>query len=112
MWRSLQERIDGVWLNGDAEHRLAANLSVGFDGVDALDLIAAAPDIAISTGSACTSAAVEPSYVLRALGLSDEKAGASIRVGLGRFTTAAQVDFAVDQLAEAVVRLRQAPSAA
>jgi len=70
------------------------------------ELIEACPSIAISTGSACTSATVEPSYVLRALGLSDDLANASIRFGLGRFTTAAEVDFAADALADATARLR------
>ena len=112
LWRELQERIPGVWLNGDDEHRLPANLNIGIAGVEALDLIAAAPDIAISTGSACSSAEVEPSYVLSALGLGEEKARASIRIGLGRFTTGPEVDFARDQLAEAVARLKQETSAA
>jgi len=112
LWRELQDRIPGIWLNGDGEHRLLANLNIGFEGIEALDLIAAAPDIAISTGSACTSAEVEPSYVLRALGLADDKARASIRIGLGRFTSGGEIDFARDHLVEAVARLRQTTSAA
>jgi len=111
MWRDLRERIPGATLNGHAERRLPANLNIGFDGIAALDLIEAAPDIAISTGSACTSDEVEPSYVLRALGLANDKAGASIRIGLGRFTTEAEVGFAVEHLAQTVARLRAGAAA-
>ena len=111
MWRDLKQRIPGASLNGHSEQRLPANLNIAFDGIEALDLIEAAPDIAISTGSACTSDEVEPSYVLRGLGLANDKAGASIRIGLGRFTTEAEVDFAVEHLAETVSRLRNGESA-
>src|SRR5207248_1700872 len=104
----LTGRIPGLRINSDTAHRLPGNLNVSFPGLTAPQLIEAAPSIAISTGSACTSATVEPSYVLRALGLSDELANASIRVGLGRFTTVAEVDFAVEAIAAAVARLRQA----
>ena len=86
-------------------HRLARQPQPVLSGPQRPRLIEACPTIAISTGSACTSATVEPSYVLRALGLSDELANASIRLGLGRFTTAAEVDFAVDALAAAAARL-------
>jgi len=110
--KRLGERVDGVALNGDTEDRLPANINLRFDGVDALKLIDLAPDLAFSTGSACTSATVEPSYVLRAIGLSDEEAGSSVRLGLGRFTTADEVDFAADHLAEAVRRCRATANAA
>src|SRR5204863_5470521 len=99
-------RVAGLRINGDGEHRLPGNLNLSFPGLTAPELIEACPRIAISTGSACTSATVEPSYVLRALGLSDDLANASIRLGLGRFTTAADTDFAVDALAAAAARLR------
>ena len=102
---SLARRVLGLGLNGDAEHRLPGSLNLSFPGISAQALIEATPSIAISTGSACTSAAVEPSYVLRALGLSDALANASIRIGLGRFTTNAEVDFAADALAAAATRL-------
>jgi cysteine desulfurase len=102
---NLMRRIDGVRINGDTEHRLAGNLNVSFPGLTAPELIETCPSVAMSTGSACTSATVEPSYVLRALGLSDALANSSIRLGLGRFTTAAEVDFAVDALAAAATRL-------
>ena len=112
LWQGIRGRIPDVALNGDPERRLAANLNIAIDGIKALDLVEAMPDIAVSTGSACTSAVVEPSYVLRALGLDDERAGSSIRIGLGRFTTEAEVEFALDHLAEAVSRLRQHSTAA
>jgi cysteine desulfurase len=95
-------------LNGDADRRLPGNLNLSFPGVLAPDLMAACPALALSTGSACTAAEIEPSYVLRALGLSDELASASIRIGLGRATTAEDVDFAVETIAAAVKRLERA----
>jgi cysteine desulfurase len=105
--RGLARRIPELALNGDAERRLPGNLNLSFPGIEAPSLIEACPSIAISTGSACTSAKVEPSYVLRALGLSDEVANSAIRIGLGRFNTAAEVDFAVDALAAAATRLNE-----
>ncbi|MDX1400782.1 MAG: aminotransferase class V-fold PLP-dependent enzyme, partial [Kiloniellales bacterium] len=98
--------LDGVILNGHADHRLAGNLNISFLGVDAEDLIAATPELAISTGSACTSASVEPSYVLRSLGLEEDVARSGIRIGLGRQTTAEEVSRAADLLVERVTRLR------
>jgi cysteine desulfurase len=92
-------------LNGDAERRLSGNLNLSFPGVPAPALIEACPGLALSTGSACTAAEIEPSFVLRALGLSDDLAGSSLRIGLGRFTTADEVDFAVATVAAAVKRL-------
>jgi cysteine desulfurase len=103
--RTLAHRIPGLHLNGDAEHRLPGSLNLSFPGIPAQALIDASPSIAISTGSACTSAAIEPSYVLRALGLSDDLANASIRIGLGRFTMPAEIDFAADAIAAAATRL-------
>ena len=106
LFASLKTRIPGLQLNGDDKHRLAGSLNVSVPGTTASELIEACPSIAISTGSACTSASVEPSYVLRALGLSDDRANASIRLGLGRFTTVTDVDYAADALAAAAARLR------
>lgn len=103
--RDLTRRVPGARINGDREHRLPGNLNLSFPGLTAPELIAACPSIAMSTGSACTSATVEPSYVLRALGMPDALANASIRLGVGRFTTAAEVDFAVDAIADAALRL-------
>ncbi len=105
LYQGLERRVPGLGLNGDAKRRLAGNLNLTFPGIEALALIEACPTIAISTGSACTSATVEPSYVLRALGLSDALANSAIRIGLGRFNTAADVDFAVDALAAGAARL-------
>jgi len=104
--QSLERRLPELCLNGDAERRLPGSVNLTFPGVSAQQLIEAAPSIAISTGSACTSAEVEPSYVLRALGLPDALANSAIRIGLGRFTTAAEVDFAADVLVDATNRLK------
>jgi cysteine desulfurase len=109
LFNSLSRRVPGLRLNGDRERRLPGNLNLAFPGLPAPDLIEACPSLAISTGSACTSAAVEPSYVLRALGLPDMLANASIRIGLGRFTSEAEVDFAADALAAAAARHRERP---
>jgi cysteine desulfurase len=98
-------RLPEVRLNGDAERRLPGNLNLSFPGAPALELMAACPGLAVSTGSACTAAAVEPSYVLRALGLPEALAASTLRVGLGRYTTDSEVDFAVDTLAAAAKRL-------
>jgi len=101
----LGRRVSGLRLNGDVERRLPGSLNFCFPGIAAIKLIEACPGIAISTGSACTSASVEPSYVLRALGLSEADANSGIRIGLGRFTTSEEVDFAIDALASAAGRL-------
>ncbi len=104
---TLRGELGEVVVNGDPDRRIPGNLNLGFPGVDAQDLMAAVPNIAVSTGSACTSASVEPSYVLRALGLPDELANASLRVGFGRGTTEQQVVSAARQIAQAVDRLRR-----
>ena len=103
----LQSRLEGVSLNGDPDQRLPGNLNVGFEGIDSEELINAMPGIAVSSGSACSSASVEPSYVLRALGLSDTAAHASIRICLGRFTTEAEVETAIEEISATVARLRR-----
>ena len=92
-------------LNGDAEHRLPGSLNLSFPGVPAPALMEACPGLAVSTGSACTAAEIEPSFVLRALGISGDLAAASLRIGLGRFTTADEVDYAVETLTAGVKRL-------
>jgi cysteine desulfurase len=102
MLDSLRASHADVFVNGSTDHRVPGNLNVGFPGVDAEALMAALESVAISTGSACTSASVEPSYVLRALGLEDPEAGASIRIGFGRFTTETEVDIAAKLIAAAV----------
>jgi cysteine desulfurase len=103
--QGVRARLPEVVLNGDGERRLPGNLNLSFPGAPALALMEACPGLALSTGSACTAAEVEPSYVLRALGLPEALAGASLRIGLGRYTTDAEVDFAVDTLAAAARRL-------
>jgi cysteine desulfurase len=106
LWAHLKQ-LGGVHLNGDAERRLPGNLNVAFDGVSGETLLLALDDVAVSSGSACTSATVEPSYVLRALGLPDELAHASLRFSIGRFTTEAEIDRAARRVVEVVERLRE-----
>jgi cysteine desulfurase len=98
--------LDGVILNGHPVDRLPGNLSLSFAGVDGERLIASLRDVAVSSGSACTTASGEPSHVLRALGVPDALAKATIRIGLGRFTTAAEIDFAAAEVVGVVRRLR------
>jgi len=105
-------RLSGVALNGHATRRVAGNLNLAFAGVDAEALMRAVPQLAVSSGSACTSTAVEQSYVLRALGLPEARARGSIRLAVGRFTSEAEIDEAVEVLAAAVTRLRREGSAA
>jgi cysteine desulfurase len=99
-------RIPEVVLNGDEHHRYCGNLNFSFAYVEGESLLMALKNIAVSSGSACTSASLEASYVLRAIGSNDEMAHSSIRFGLGRFTTESEVDLAVDLLAKHVARLR------
>ncbi len=105
------KRLPDVRLNGDDGNRLAGNLNLTFPGTTAFDLMQAAPTLALSTGSACTSAQVESSYVLRALGLDEAAAGASLRIAFGRFTTEPEVDYAADALVAAVQRVKSAARA-
>ncbi len=111
--RSLRDRLmkglsklEAVQVNGDLSCRVPHNLNMSFNYVEGESLIMAVKDIAVSSGSACTSASLEPSYVLRALGLSDELAHSSIRFSIGRYTTEAQVDYAIEILSREVARLR------
>ena len=106
LWDGLQD-MEQVFLNGDEERRVAGNLNVSFAFVEGESLIMALKDLAVSSGSACTSASLEPSYVLRALGREDELAHSSIRFTLGRFTTPEEVDYAVDKIRNQVGRLRE-----
>jgi cysteine desulfurase len=98
--------LEQVFVNGDMERRVPHNINLSFNYVEGESLLMAIKDIAVSSGSACTSASLEPSYVLRALGLSDEMAHSSIRFSLGRFTTEADVDFAICLIKEKVGKLR------
>jgi cysteine desulfurase len=102
----IQSHLDEVYVNGSLEHRLPGNLNISFNFVEGEGLMMAIKDVAVSSGSACTSASLEPSYVLRAMGLGDELAHSSIRFGLGRFTTEAEVDYVGDLMVEKVTRLR------
>ncbi|MEX2365972.1 MAG: aminotransferase class V-fold PLP-dependent enzyme, partial [Pseudohongiellaceae bacterium] len=101
------EGMEEVYYNGDLEHRVPGNLNVSFNFVEGESLIMALKDLAVSSGSACTSASLEPSYVLRALGRNDELAHSSLRFSIGRFTTEEDVDYALDKLKEAVNKLRE-----
>ncbi len=105
-WDAISD-IEEVHLNGDANARLPGSLNVSINYVEGESLIMSLKDLAVSSGSACTSASLEPSYVLRALGLSDELAHSSLRFSLGRFTTEEEVDYAASQLKAAVEKLRE-----
>ena len=101
------QSIEEVYVNGDLNHRIPHNLNISFNYVEGESLIMAVKDIAVSSGSACTSASLEPSYVLRALGRSDELAHSSIRFSIGRFTTEADVDFTIQLLKDKIQKLRE-----
>jgi cysteine desulfurase len=106
LWEGLLQRLDGVVLNGHPTERLPGNLNFSVDGVDGERLMKELTEIAVSSGSACTSADPEPSHVLRAMGIAEALSKASLRFGLGRFTTAREVEFAIDYVAKTVTRLR------
>jgi cysteine desulfurase len=106
LWKNIQT-MEEVYLNGDLERRIPHNLNASFNFVEGESLIMAVKDIAVSSGSACTSASLEPSYVLRALGRNDELAHSSIRITLGRFTTEQEVDYAADLIKRKVEKLRE-----
>jgi len=101
------KELEEVYVNGDLDRRIPGNLNVSFNFVEGESLIMAIKDIAVSSGSACTSASLEPSYVLRALGRSDELAHSSIRFTLGKYTTAEEIDYAVDLIKRKVNKLRE-----
>jgi cysteine desulfurase len=112
--RALQQRllnglkdIDQVFINGNLDHRVAQNLNISFNYVEGESLIMGIKGLAVSSGSACTSASLEPSYVLRALGRSDELAHSSLRMTIGRFTTTEDIDYAVASIKQNVARLRE-----
>jgi len=106
LWAGLST-IDEVYVNGDMERRVPHNLNVSFNFVEGESLIMAIKDVAVSSGSACTSASLEPSYVLRALGRSDELAHSSIRFTVGRFTTEEEIDYTVDLVQRKIAKLRE-----
>lgn len=103
----LRKGLDEIYVNGSLEHRLPGNLNVSFAYVEGESLLMGVNDVAVSSGSACTSATLEPSYVLKAMGLNDELAHSSIRFGLGRFNTEEEVDHVVSKLVSVVARLRE-----
>ncbi len=107
LWAGLQENLDELVINGSWEHRLPNNLNVSFSYVEGEALMMAIKDIAVSSGSACTSASLEPSYVLRAMGVDVELAHSSIRFGIGRFTTEEEIDYAIQLVTEKVRWLRE-----
>jgi cysteine desulfurase len=104
--RGIASRLSEVFVNGSMAHRLPGNLNISFAFVEGESLLMALKDLAVSSGSACTSASLEPSYVLRALGIGDELAHTSIRFGLGRFNTEAEVDYVIELVTRSVERLR------
>ena len=102
----LEKRLDELYINGSMGHRLPHNLNISFAYVEGESLLMGIDDVAVSSGSACTSATLEPSYILTALGVGDELAHTSIRFGLGRFTTEEEVDYVINRVSEVVERLR------
>lgn len=105
LWAGIKD-IEQVFVNGDFDQRYPGNLNVSFNFVEGESLIMALKDLAVSSGSACTSASLEPSYVLRALGLNDELAHSSIRFSVGRFTTEEEIDYAIDLINKSISHLR------
>lgn len=108
LWKGIQV-LDGVFMNGSAKHAAPNILNVSFAGIEGESLIMALKDLAVSSGSACTSASLEPSYVLRALGINEELAHASLRFSLGRWTTEEEIDYAITLVVKSVRRLRELP---
>ncbi len=107
LYRGLMDSLDEVYLNGHPTQRLPGSLNMSFAYVEGESLMMGIPDIAVSSGSACTSASLEPSYVLKALGVADDLAHTSLRFGLGRFNTEEEVDYVVGKVTEVVKRLRE-----
>src|SRR5256714_1803099 len=105
--QTIEKNLDEVYVNGNYEHRLPGNLNMSFLYVEGESLLMGINDIAVSSGSACTSATLEPSYVLKALGLGDDLAHSSIRFGLGRFNTDAEVDYVANKIVDVVKKLRE-----
>jgi cysteine desulfurase len=105
--QQILSNLDEVYVNGSMEHRVPGNLNISFAYVEGESLLMGINDIAVSSGSACTSATLEPSYVLKALGTGDDLAHSSIRFGIGRFNTQAEVDYVAKHVVETVKRLRE-----
>jgi len=111
LFEALCRNLPGVGLNGSLDGRLPHNLSVHFTGVAGESILLAIDDIALSSGSACASGAIEPSYVLKACGISDDLALSSIRFGLGRFTTEDEIEYAAEKVSAVIRHLRRAARA-
>jgi len=107
LYQGLRQRIPEIFLNGDEHSRIPGNLNISFAYVEGEGLMMGIKDLAVSSGSACTSASLEPSYVLRALGVEEELAHTSLRLGLGRFTTEDDIDYAIERISKEVNRLRE-----
>ena len=110
LWEGLSSELEGIFLNGHPQQRLAGNLNVSIEGVDGEALMVNLRDVAVSSGSACTSADPEPSHVLGAMGVNDVLTRASLRFGLGRFNTADEVDCVIRIVVDAVNHLRSLAS--
>src|SRR5437667_1236646 len=104
---TLERELDEIYINGDLQRRLPGNLNMSFAYVEGESLLMGINDVAVSSGSACTSASLEPSYVLKALGVGEDLAHTSIRFGIGRFNTEEEVDYVVDKLTQVVTKLRE-----
>ena len=104
---SIMSRLDEIYINGSMKHRLPHNINISFAFVEGESLLMGINDVAVSSGSACTSATLEPSYVLKALGVGEDLAHTSIRFGLGRFNTEEEVDYVTNRVVEVVKRLRE-----
>ena len=107
MWKGFQDNLDEVYLNGHLTERLPNNLNVSFAFVEGESLMLGVKEIAVSSGSACTSASLEPSHVLKAIGISDDLSHTSIRFSLGRYTTEEEIDFVIQKVSQTVKKLRE-----
>jgi cysteine desulfurase len=107
LYKGITKELSHVVLNGDQEKRIPGNLNLSFSYVEGEGLMMGIKDLSVSSGSACTSSSLEPSYVLRALGIEDDLAHSSIRFGIGRFTTPEEIDYAIDKVVQAVKKLRE-----
>jgi len=105
--KAMREEVTHIVLNGDEEKRYAGNLNISFECVEGESMLMALKELAVSSGSACTSASLEPSYVLRAIGVTEDMAHTSLRIGFGRFSTDEEVDFAITLVNKQVERLRE-----
>lgn len=106
-YTEINENLSHLVLNGDEKERYEGNLNISFAGVEGESLIMAIKEMAVSSGSACTSASLEPSYILRAIGVEEDMAHTSLRIGFGRFTTEEEVDYAINLISREVTRLRE-----